>query len=151
MKTKTSFLLVDDDAEDVAVFEQLLKEIDPLIELVTAADGLEALNSLQQRKHDLPDLVFLDLNMPRMDGKECLRELKKDAQLKKVPVIIYTTSSQSKDIEEALQRGAICFITKPTSLKELKHILSYIAQHVHANLEKCLRTLSNTATTFIVC
>jgi len=71
--------------------------------------------------------------------------------LQDIPVIMYTTSSRSKDIEETMQKGAVCFITKPTNIKELKNILMCISQNVHGNLEKSLRTLSNTATTFIVC
>jgi DNA-binding NarL/FixJ family response regulator len=66
-------------------------------------------------------------------------------------VIMYTTSSQSRDIEEAMLNGAVCFITKPSSLNELKHILSSIASSLPNNLEKTLRHLSNTAGTFIVC
>jgi CheY-like chemotaxis protein len=151
MRNNAVFFLVDDDADDIIVFKEVLQDVNASIELATATDGLEALSALQLRKNDLPDIIFLDLNMPRMGGKECLTELKKDAQLKHIPVIMYTTSSQSKDIEETMLKGAVCFITKPTSLKELRHILSSIAQNVHVNLEKCLYTLSNTSTTFIVC
>jgi CheY-like chemotaxis protein len=150
MVNQTSFLLVDDDEDDISVFKEVLKDVNPSVGLADAGDGQEALKILKQRNR-LPDVIFLDLNMPRMDGKECLSELKKDPHLKHIPVIMYTTSSQSKDIEETMLKGAICFITKPTSLKELKNILFSITQNVHGNLEKCLRTLSNTSGTFIVC
>ena len=145
------FLLVDDDEDDISVFKEVLEDINPSIFLASAGDGKEALNMLKQEQNKLPDVIFLDLNMPLMDGKECLSELKKDPHLKRIPVIMYTTSSQSKDIEETMLSGAVCFITKPTSLRELKNILSSISQNVHGNLEKCLRTLSNTSGTFIVC
>lgn len=151
MSNYTRFFLVDDDTDDVSIFKEVLEEVDPSIEIDSAADGLEALKVLKLRQTDHPDLIFLDLNMPRMGGKECLAELKKDEQLRNIPVIMYTTSSQSKDIEETMLKGAMCFITKPTNMKELKNILSSISKNVHGNLEKCLRALSNTSTTFIVC
>ena len=145
------FLLVDDDEDDIFVFKEVLEDVNPSIFLASAGDGNEALNMLKQEQNKLPDVIFLDLNMPLMGGKECLSELKKDPHLKRIPVIMYTTSSQSKDIEETMLSGAICFITKPTSLRELRNILSSISQNVHGNLERCLRTLSNTSGTFIVC
>ncbi len=146
----TFFFLVDDDADDVSIFKEVLQGVNPLIDFVSAGDGYEALKLLKMQTNK-PDVIFLDLNMPRMGGKECLEALKKDMHLQDIPVIMYTTSSRSKDIEETMQKGAVCFITKPTNLKELKNILMCISQNLHGNLEKSLRTLSNTATTFIVC
>jgi len=151
MRSSTLFLLVDDDADDIIVFKEVLQDVNPSIQLIEAGDGLEALEVLRSRGDSLPDIIFLDLNMPRMQGKECLVEIKKDPQLKHIPVIIYTTSSLSRDIEDSMLKGAVCFITKPSSLKELRHIISSIAQNVHGDLGRCLRTLSNTSTTFIVC
>jgi CheY-like chemotaxis protein len=145
------FLLVDDDTDDTLIFRETLQEVNPSIGFTSALNGQEALNILKLENDKLPDLIFLDLNMPRMDGKECLSRLKNDDQLCHIPVIMYTTSSQSKDIEETMLKGAICFITKPTNVRELKNILSQIAQNVRGNLEKSLRTLSNTSSTFIVC
>jgi len=145
------FLLVDDDVDDILIFKEVLQDINPFINFSSAADGQEALSILKTQDTKLPDVIFLDLNMPRMDGMECLTALKKDKELRHIPVIMYTTSSRSKDIEETMQKGAVCFITKPTNLKELKSILSSISQNVHANLEKSLRVLSDTANTFIVC
>ncbi len=145
------FFLVDDDTDDTLIFKEVLNEVNPAIDFISAADGNEALTALKAQSNSLPDIIFLDLNMPRMGGKECLTALKKDEQLQHIPVIMYTTSSQSKDIEEAMQKGAICFITKPSNIKELKNILSSISKNVHVNLEKSLRVLSDTSTTFIVC
>ena len=145
------FFLVDDDTDDTLIFKEVLQDVNPAIDFKSASDGEEALYILKQSDAKLPDIIFLDLNMPRMDGKECLVELKKDAQLKRIPVVMYTTSSLSKDIEETLQKGAVCFITKPTNLKELKNILLSISQNLNGNLEKSLRSLSNTSSTFIVC
>ena len=151
MNKATSFLLVDDDLDDTSLFGEILGEVSPFVALHSALNGQEALNLLRSGNTKLPDVIFLDLNMPRMDGKQCLYELKKDDTLKQIPVIMFTTSSQSKDIEQTMQSGAVCFITKPANIKELKIILSSIADNVHGNLERTLRTLSDTADTFIVC
>jgi CheY-like chemotaxis protein len=145
------FFLVDDDADDVSIFKHVLQQVNPSIDFISAGDGQEALRFLKDQQSDFPDVIFLDLNMPRMSGKECLTELKKDEDLQNIPVIMYTTSSQSKDIEETMQKGAICFITKPSDLNELKNILHSISQNVHGDLARCLRTLSDTSNTFIVC
>ncbi|MEP6464846.1 MAG: response regulator [Parafilimonas sp.] len=151
MTKNNRFLLVDDDADDVSLFKEVLEEVNPSIDFISASDGQEALNVLRQHQNNSPDIIFLDLNMPRMDGKQCLTEIKKDPALQRIPVIMYTTSCQSKDIEETMLKGAICFITKPSNLKELKSILSSISQNLRGNLEKSLRELSNTTSTFIVC
>ncbi|HEY0355666.1 MAG TPA: response regulator [Flavisolibacter sp.] len=151
MSGRYSFLLVDDDADDISLFGDVLNEVESGIELKIAMNGVEALEKLGQLHPDLPDIIFLDLNMPRMEGLECLREIKASPQFRHIPVIMYTTSSLSKDIEEAMMSGAICFITKPTHVKELKFILSSIAGSLPGKLESTLRSLSNSGSTFIVC
>lgn len=150
MVNKRSFLLVDDDPDDTFLFGEVLHDVDPSIEFRTAANGQEALDLLQSST-TRPDLIFLDLNMPRMGGVECLSILKADSALKDVPVIIYTTSSQSKDIEETIQKGAVCFITKPSNMKELTEILSTITRSLPAGLEAAIRALSTKGTHFIIC
>jgi len=151
MTKALSFLLVDDDSDDTSLFKEVLEEVNSSIIFNSAEDGQQAIQFLKSRTNELPDVIFLDLNMPKMGGKECLTQIKKDEHLHKIPVIMYTTSSQSKDIEETMQKGAICFITKPTNIKELKNILASIAGRRHNNLEKTLRNLSNTINTFMVC
>ncbi|HVX26431.1 MAG TPA: response regulator [Parafilimonas sp.] len=151
MAKTLSFFLVDDDTDDTSLFKEVLQEVNPSIIFNSAEDGQQALQFLKSSHDKLPDVIFLDLNMPRMSGKECLTEIKNDEKLHKIPVIMYTTSSQSKDIEETMQKGAICFITKPTNIKELKNILASVAGSVHNNLEKTLRVLSNNINTFMVC
>ncbi len=151
MAKPITLFLADDDSDDAFLFGEVLEEINPAIVLITATNGEEALQKLTTNGYPQPDIIFLDLNMPRMDGKECLAALKEDENLKHIPVIMYTTSSQSRDIEETIQRGALCFITKPSSVKELRDILAAISSNVHNNLQRTLQNLSNTATTFIVC
>lgn len=146
-----SFLLVDDDTDDSLLFKEVLENLETPIDFQHAENGLEALSLLQKKTPTLPDAIFLDLNMPRMDGKECLVRIKSDEHLKHLPVIIYTTSLQSSDIEETIQKGAACFIAKPTSMKELKKILSFIAENLYNNFEKKLSAVCSSFNTFIVC
>lgn len=150
MAKQLGYLLVDDDPDDTFLFGEVLRDVAPSIQLYTAVNGQEALDKLRGGM-PLPDLIFLDLNMPRMGGVECLTTLKADPALSTIPVIIYTTSSQSKDIEETMQKGAVCFITKPSNMKELTEILSVITEALPGNLEGAIRTLSNKGTHFIIC
>ena len=122
MSRTIRIFVVDDDLDDTEIFQEVLSFIDPTIQCSTAENGRDALDKLS-RVTFIPDLIFLDLNMPRMDGKECLRKLKENLLLRNIPVIIYTTSSQSKDIEETMEAGAIKFITKPLNVNDLEKIL----------------------------
>jgi len=149
MSNSFHFLIADDDPDDVALFRDVLNEVSDRVHITTASDGIEALEQLQTAP-EAPGLIFLDLNMPRMGGKECLKIIKSEPSLSSIPVIIYTTSSQSRDIEEAMMDGAMCFITKPSSMKELRHILKVIVDSYPNDLQRSLRILSNEATTFIV-
>lgn len=151
MNTIKKILVVDDDMDDVQLFGEVIANIEPSIQLQHAEDGRDALEKLAETTNHLPDLIFLDLNMPRMDGKECLKKIKKDDQLNHIPVIIYTTSSQINDIEETMETGAVCFITKPNNLKELERILIAVIGSIPADLEGSLRNLSKNTGTLIHC
>ncbi len=142
------FLLVDDDPDDCFLFQEVLSDLSPAVHLDIASDGQEALERLKKMEV-LPDIIFLDLNMPRMDGKQCLFELKRNPQYRNVPVFIYTTSSHSKDIEEAIQSGAACFITKPASIHELRQMLSIIMQNLN-DMKRMLHLLSGLSV-YIIC
>ena len=115
-------LIVDDDRDDRYFFRNAVKEIDPAIECQEAPDGLEALIQLRNSKI-LPDFIFLDLNMPGMNGKQCLAELKKDARLASIPVIIYSTSDFWKDIEETSKLGAAYYLIKTWDISKLPGML----------------------------
>jgi CheY-like chemotaxis protein len=118
-------LLVDDDDDDKEIFCLALQKVDPSIKCVTASDGREALSILDEEPF-VPEYIFLDLNMPLMDGKECLKEIKKRNHLKHIPVIIFSTSSAGKDIEDTKKLGAKSFITKPPLVETLAEKLSDI-------------------------
>ena len=120
----TSVLLIDDDIDDRMIFGEVLKELAPDIIYHEATNGEDALSKLGGNM--IPDLIFLDLNMPRVDGKQFLAEVRHLEHLKNIPVIIYTTSSHEKDKKETRELGASYFLTKPNSLHELTHILTNI-------------------------
>ncbi|MCW3075980.1 MAG: rcp1 3 [Bacteroidetes bacterium] len=108
----TEILLVDDDLDDQMFFKDVLSEIYPEIKCNIAGHGLEALLYLNS-DIKFPSLIFLDLNMPVMNGFECLQKLKGDNRFKKIPVIIISTSSNPYDMEKAREMGAEHFFTKP--------------------------------------
>ena len=104
-------MVVDDDPDDRFFFTKAVRKYHPSYECREASDGVDALDKLRQEKI-LPDFIFLDLNMPLMNGKKCLEELKKDGKLKNIPVIVYSTSTYQKDKEETMALGAIHYLVK---------------------------------------
>jgi CheY-like chemotaxis protein len=114
----TSLLLIDDDTDDQLLFNEALHEIDISVSCDTAPDGMNALKKLQAGS-DLPDLIFLDLNMPIMHGFECLKKIKAHALLQTIPVIIFTTSNSPIDINMAKQYGAAAYFCKPMHFNQL--------------------------------
>lgn len=126
MKAKRTFFIVDDDIDDQDLFIEAVSEVDNSIECLSASDCEEALDLLKNKKIGMPDMIFLDLNMPRLNGKQCLAELKKEAHLADIPVIIYSTSSEKRDIEETTRLGAAHFLTKPNKFEELCKAISYV-------------------------
>ena len=121
-------LIVDDDPDDIIFFSEAVAELDGSIECVAARGGEEAIQLLNGHPKLVPDFIFLDLNMPRMNGKECLNHLKSDKELCAIPVIIYTTSKSTDDAVETTQMGAICFLTKPNKFSDLKTALQQILE-----------------------
>jgi len=122
MQTPLQVFLIDDDEDEHFIFERALNEIDKHIDYYHAYGGEDALRMLATTER-LPDYIFLDLNMPCMDGKQCLWELK---NLYDITVIIYTTSDSPKDIEDAKHIGAEWFLVKPNSLTQLKKSIEFI-------------------------
>jgi CheY-like chemotaxis protein len=120
-------LFVDDDADDKDIFLEAINEIDPDILCDVATNGEEALTKLQSQDF-LPEYIFLDINMPIMDGKSFLVTIKKIDRLKDVPVIIYSTTQEKHQIRELTSLGAE-YIGKPTSYEVLISSLSkYLVQ-----------------------
>jgi CheY-like chemotaxis protein len=118
--------LADDDEDDRMMFEEALNETSLGSELYTAADGEKLLRLLAAHSDALPDLIFLDLNMPCKNGKECLKEIRSHAAYASVPVVIYSTSTNDSDIDETFHLGANLYFEKPSSYSVLIGSLSDI-------------------------
>jgi CheY-like chemotaxis protein len=129
---KTIFL-IDDDADDREIFAELIETDHPSIILQQAVNGAAAFEKLRSEDLTKPDLIFLDLNMPVMDGWTFLELIKKDTHLKNIPVIIYTTSSNETDKKFAKDNGAAHFLTKQHSMdlqrKDIKDALESFHQY----------------------
>ena len=123
-------LLVEDDPDDVTFFQQALRDSGFRPSLHIAGDGEEALNFLRRKDKwamaPVPDLVILDLNLPRVDGHQVLEEVKKDPRLARIPIVVFTTSSRQEDIDGAYDRGANAYITKPMSFDRLLEITAKV-------------------------
>lgn len=112
---KILVMLADDDKDDREFFEEVVTEINSTIHVHGVKDGLELMEALNEKNKVLPDILFLDLNMPGKNGKECLKEIKNCSRLKDMPVVIYSTSSLGKDIRDTHSLGANLYISKPNN------------------------------------
>lgn len=125
-------LLVEDNPGDVRLTQEALKqgETEHVLEVVT--DGEQALDYL--RREDgyesarRPDLILLDLNLPKCDGREVLEEVKSDPELRRIPVVILTTSEATEDVQQAYQNQANCYITKPVDLDDFLTVVRSIEE-----------------------
>jgi CheY-like chemotaxis protein len=131
MKHSLRILLVDDDEDDRQFFCEAAQEVDSAIKCNTAKDGLAAIDFLNKQEV-LPDFIFLDLNMPRMDGRQCLKALKELPAYSNIPVIIYSTSMLDHDLESTVRLGASFFIKKPVLFEDLcKEIFNVVKGVLH--------------------
>jgi len=131
-----TIVMAEDDPDDRLLTEDALKEARLANELVFVADGEELLDYLKRRgafAHlqgaPLPGLVLLDLNMPRKDGREALAEIKADPQLRKIPVVVLTTSKAEEDIYRTYDLGASSFITKPVTFNSLVDVMKTMSRY----------------------
>jgi len=131
MKDNAPFniLLADDDADDRFIFEKALKEIPIATHLTTFSNGEELMDYLFKNSTDLPDVLFLDLSMPRKTGYECLIEIKENKKLEVIPIIVFTTSIPSNigaevDLSNTMVKlGALDYVRKPIDFDQLKHVI----------------------------
>lgn len=121
-----TILLVDDDEEDQEFFIDAIREIDPLIQCSVAMDGEEAMRQLKGDAILKPDLMFIDMNMPKLNGKQVLRELRESGYLQDVPVIMYSTFFGPQDIQETTILGAVHHMVKATRFDDLRASLRRI-------------------------
>lgn len=117
-------ILADDDEDDRLFFTDAFSEIKISTKVQTYNDGVELMNYLNQEESLLPDVLFLDLNMPKKNGIECLLEIKSNTRFDAIAIAIYSTSSSEEHIEETFVNGANIYIKKPNDFKTLKKVLS---------------------------
>jgi CheY-like chemotaxis protein len=122
-------ILIDDDPDDALIFGDVLREINPSAQFEHFIDSAESLKILLAPGADLPDMIFLDISMPIVNGWHCLTEFKKAAHLKQIPVFMYSTSSRNREIEMAHELGAAGFLTKPDGYELLKDLLTGIVNN----------------------
>lgn len=128
MGTKKKFFLVDDDMDDIQLFKEAVSEINDSIILQSAIDGQDAIDKLSSGEVEDPDVIFLDINMPIMNGWQFLAALK-GGNYRHIPVIMFSTSPNQQDIDKALGLGALCFFSKPDDYSRLKEILEVVVQN----------------------
>jgi CheY-like chemotaxis protein len=116
-------LLADDDEDDRLFFKEAIDDIKMKTRVTTLNDGVELMEFLLQPNTVLPDIIFLDLNMPRKNGMQCLEEIRNNNILKELTIAIYSTSGAEKDIEETFVKGANVYIKKPNDFAALKKVV----------------------------
>ncbi len=121
-----SILLVDDDPDDQLLFQEAMAETDKAVLCTLAVDGVDALEKLNSGLISKPDLVLMDMNMPRMNGIDCLKELKKDSRYSDIPVIMYSTSCIGEYQRQCFENGAIGYMEKPSDFTVLCHKLKML-------------------------
>lgn len=119
-------LLADDDEDDRLFFKDAFEEIKIKTHVRFVNDGVELMDYLAENSNQLPHILFLDLNMPRKNGIECLLEIKRMNQFQNIAIAIYSTSSSDQDIEETFVQGANVYIKKPNDFNTLKRVLEEV-------------------------
>ncbi len=119
-------VLADDDEDDRAFFKRAIDEVRVKTILNTVNDGQQLMDHLLRKENSIPDVIFLDLNMPRKGGIECLEEIRNNNQLKDISVAIYSTSESDEDIETAFLKGANIYIKKPNDYQNLKKVIGEV-------------------------
>lgn len=126
-----SILLVEDNPGDVRLTIEALKECKVYNKMTVARDGIEAMAMLRREgeyaDYPKPDLILLDLNLPKKDGREVLAEVKADDKLKRIPVVVLTTSKADEDILKSYELYANCYVTKPIGLDKFSQVVKVIS------------------------
>ena len=122
-------LLVEDNNLEIKLFIESLRMLEKEWDLEIAENGIKAMNVLSKKNKSMPDIILLDLKLPKLKGIDVLRRIKKNKRMKSIPVIITTTSSASDDYKETMELGAKAFLTKPQNLSEYKAYIN--------DIEKC--------------
>jgi CheY-like chemotaxis protein len=131
-----SILMADDDEDDILLTQKALKKGKLLNNLISVRDGEELLDYLQRRgeysdasQAPRPGIILLDLNMPKKDGREALKEIKTDPELREIPVVVFTTSKAEEDIYRSYKLGVNSFITKPVTFDSLIEVMQTLGKY----------------------
>ena len=127
MSIHRKILLVEDDADDQHLFTEALHAIYPTIECLIANDGRDAIDQMNSTS-PMPTLIFMDLNMPKMNGYECMAILKKENRFRHIPIVIYTTSNKTTEFKRITDLGAKAFLTKLTNFAILQNQIGEILE-----------------------
>lgn len=136
-KNEIVILMADDDDDDYLLTEKALKQSKLLNKLCRVKDGEELLDFLKhtgkyagkEEKCQRPGVILLDLNMPKLDGREALKEIKSDQKLKDIPVVVFTTSKAEEDIYKSYKLGVNSFITKPVTFENLIEVMKTLGKY----------------------
>ncbi|REL38438.1 response regulator [Rhodohalobacter sp. SW132] len=123
IRRKLNIILAEDDYDDRLLFEEVIDELPVSVDLITFNNGDELMEWLTDNKNNLPDALFLDLNMPRKNGFAALGEIKRDTKLQDLPVIIFSTTTNSEMIKQVFKDAAHFYIRKPANYLELKKLI----------------------------
>lgn len=126
-----NIMIADDDEDDCVFFKDALEELNVSIRLTCFSNGAELMDVLSTvHFKSLPDILFLDMNMPLKNGMECLIEIRNNKTFDKLPIIIFSTSSQKEAVHAAYENGATFYLKKPDSFNKLKHALEEIYKSI---------------------
>lgn len=128
-KPAVKIILTDDDEDDRGIFQEAFQDLNIQNNLTMFSNGDELMSYLRSNTNDLPQLLFLDLNMPRKSGLQCLREIRRDKRLKDLLVAIYSTSSSEGEIAKSFDGGANLYIKKPAEYNKLKNIIRQVVEN----------------------
>ncbi|MEO8760492.1 MAG: response regulator [Bacteroidia bacterium] len=126
MNIKRYIILADDDPDDRLLFEEAIKEVDYNTKLISSIDGAHLMSTLIATVPPKPDIIFLDINMPKKNGFECLEQIRLSPKLKDIPVIMYSTTAQLDAVNKAYKAGANFYVQKPDTFCNLKTVIEKV-------------------------
>jgi CheY-like chemotaxis protein len=129
-----NILLADDDADDCLFFKEAVTNCIPSTNFLAVHDGEELMQLLNNETANLPDILFLDLNMPRKNGFECLTEIKQNEKLKNLPVVIFSTSNAADSMNVLFETGADVYIRKPSGFEQLVQLIKHALPMAYENI-----------------
>lgn len=130
MESRLTIILADDDKDDCLLFSEAIDEINISVHLTMVSNGCDLMKNLTNEFTDLPDALFLDLNMPKKNGMECLAEIKSEPKLKHLPVIIFSTSYDPRIAKQLYETGAKYYVRKPSDFSTLKKLIHKVLSQI---------------------